>query len=277
MPVKKRVAPEGAQQGRPKKRAKKTESGAAEDLVPQPQTPQQLASPQVAQGQAEIPQQLARPQVAQGQAEASEMPPAERASNKGSGSSGFFRGSPNKTRDDLYGLNCDVNEKLIVEVVAAKQAIIDQFQDITNSPAESEYKAVFCKEESKKRLGNVGKYEAVCNLFMLNPLQWCTKCTPVQERSIRWMKDFFFAPPSGEFPCTIVAGLRTGDEPDKKFGQIEFMSPPEAVWACLLACAEDLKTSPDSDRLELWRTTFLSVSIKFEIIDNENSRLWRSH
>ena len=173
-----------------------------------------------------------------------------------------------------------MNDKLVAEVQAAKEKIMNHFPGILTAlprtiDTGSGYKAHFDAEGFAKGIMNQNKYEASNNIFVLDPLSWPTKGTPIKTSSIFHLRKQYFEPPTGTFPDLILVGaLRTGEDP--RNGPVQQISPPELCWSALLACAADIDAACGAETMALWEQTLLSVTVRFEVIDNDNERVWRA-
>ena len=81
-----------------------------------------------------------------------------------------------------------MNDKLVAEVQAAKEKIMNHFPGILTAlprtiDTGSGYKAHFDAEGFAKGIMNQNKYEASNNIFVLDPLSWPTKGAPNRSAS----------------------------------------------------------------------------------------------
>ena len=123
---------------------------------------------------------------------------------------------------------------------------------------------------------NKGISQSGYNLFRLNLNQWATMDTPVQMMKLNWVVDHFWEAKMPDcFPHTIVVALRTGEEPASNVGTM--ISPPEFAWAPVRAIENAIQNGSSDDDLQKLRKLVLSATVRFEIIDNTNDRIWRAH
>ena len=182
-----------------------------------------------------------------------------------------------QTKKNPPSVEGDVNEKLLLNVMVAKEKVFAAFPGIAvKEPldlASGGYKAPFNQEGFLAGMDNVGQYEAGNNMFVLDVMNWPCRGTPIRQRQVAWLKDHFFSPVT-QCPFILAGALRTGENPTDPavHGNVQMLSPPEFAWAALNACADDIDAAADDELMDRWEKLFRSITVRFERIDNNNTR-----
>ena len=122
-------------------------------------------------------------------------------------------------------------------------------------------------------LAERNQYGCGANLFMADVFSSSSKGVPIRKQGVEDMVKFDY--PEDEDPHhydgTVVVALdKASVDVLALSGKLPLLSPEESVHAPLLACARDIAKGATEDRVQKWRTFFLSVSFKFVVVPAED-------
>ena len=215
-----------------------------------------------------------QPGTPQGNGSAPEVATPQRESELGSA-------SPSRVPETVLDDN-GTNANLLKKVAAAKATLTNHslFNDITQKEAISAGMAVWQKNDMKAKLASIKNYTAAFNLFQVCDLgDFLTKDTPVHLKKVQQLGDHFWSTPpeNGLCPYTIVLACPSSLATDGNVTQLAMLSPPEYAWAFLFAIEEGIDASMDDADMEKFQKAALAFSVRLEVIDNHQDRLWRAH
>ena len=170
--------------------------------------------------------------------------------------------------------------KQVAEARAIRTSNMALSDILTASPigvASGGFKAAYDGEQCMMSLSLHNKYESANNFFVLDPFNHVLDELPVNPKQINYLRDQFFKTPPPIFPYSLAGTLHSDQDPAAHAGTIPVLSPLETVWAPVLAAADAVSAAASEDVLQQWRKCLLTVTVRFEVLDNKSDRVWRAH
>ena len=143
---------------------------------------------------------------------------------------------------------------------------------------ESGFQAPFDATKCNQALETTGYYQAGANFFSVSLYETAMKGVPYRMSAVQHLKDFYFGSDEpGFFPGIIWAAVdNKAVDVKANLGKFPEISPEELRHASILACAEQIGTGADDERLRLWRRFFLTATVRFVVIPADQSRYFKA-
>ncbi len=218
------------------------------------------------------------------------MPPKRRMSAKskaGGGAPPGANGMAGATATPLAHEECN-NAVAFKLVVDAKRMILEHplfagIQDMAPLPIQGGddmtcgQTAPFDPMAFESAMQATGTYTAGFNFFGLDLTYSSNPGIPLRNKGIEMLTEHYFAGPIW-FPLILHGVLKSGEDPlvQARSGLIKCITPEELRIAFVLAIARDIDEDAGEDVLKRWRRSVLSVSVKFEVLDNIEAVHWKA-
>ena len=175
-----------------------------------------------------------------------------------------------------------VNSEILKRVSDARAAILghELFSDILSTQARNDAgMAPVDLQVLTGALQNSQHYTAAFNIFqVVDLMSFVTHDTPVHTDHTQKLADHFWSPVPNDLVCPylIVLAAMPSDANDG-LRTLPMLSPPEYAWAFLFALEAAINAGSTDAELATFRQMALSFTVRVEVHENQQQRVWRAH